>query len=30
MSGDKIELYCYDGIKQKEIKINDIWYMCCK
>lgn len=29
-SGDKIESYRHDGIKQKEIKTNDTWHMCCK
>lgn len=29
-SGDTIELYRSDGIKQKEIPTKDTWMMCCK
>lgn len=29
-SGDKIELYSHDGIKQMEMTTKDTWTMCCK
>lgn len=29
-SGDKIESYRHDGIKQKEIQTKNTWHMCCK
>lgn len=29
-SGDIIESYRHDGIKQKEIPTKDTWHMCCK
>lgn len=29
-SGDKIESYHHDGIKQKEIQTKNTWHMCCK